>query len=93
MDVYFYPSKVIELKGSEIAESKRYAGLSLRFPRVLRLRDDKRAEDVTLFENLKIGRKNLESFIVCLKKNQTNLAVITVIRGKLAEQLMGVGKS
>ena len=65
MDVYFYPSKVIELKGSEITESKSYAGLSLRFPRFLRLRDDKRAEDVTLFETLKIGRKNLKSFIVC----------------------------
>lgn len=57
MDAYFYPTKVVELKGSEITESKCYAGLSLRFPRFLRLRDDKRAEDVTLFENLKIGRK------------------------------------
>lgn len=61
MDVYFTPSTVIELKGSEITESKRYGGLSLRFPRFIRIRNDKGIRDVTVFEQLKIGRKTTKS--------------------------------
>ena len=59
MDVYFRPEKVIELKGSEITESKKYGGLSLRFPRFVRIRDDKTLQDITLFNTLKVGRRNL----------------------------------
>lgn len=58
MDVYFKPTKVIELKGSEITESKKYNGLSLRFPRFIRIRDDKGISDITSFSTLKVGRKN-----------------------------------
>lgn len=59
MDVYFNPNQVIEVKGAEITESKRYNGLSLRFPRFLRIRSDKGVQDVSAFEDLKIGRKNM----------------------------------
>lgn len=61
MDVYFRPEKIIELKGSEITESKKYGGLSLRFPRFVRIRDDKKLQDITLFNTLKVGRKTLQS--------------------------------
>ena len=59
MDVYFHPKKVIELKGSEITESKKYGGFSLRFPRFVRIRNDKSLQEITHIENLIVGRKNL----------------------------------
>lgn len=64
MDVYFSPSIVIEVRCAQISNSKTYSlnaddtGLSLRFPRFLRVRDDKKVEDATLFEEI-VHRKRM----------------------------------
>ena len=53
MDVYCRPRIVIEVRCAQISRSKTYAlqkgeeGLSLRFPRFLRVREDKGVGDVT----------------------------------------------
>ena len=58
MDVYFQPSLVIEVQCAQISNSKLYAldkgdrGVSLRFPRFLRIRDDKKVEDITQYSDL-----------------------------------------
>lgn len=58
MDVYFRPSLVIEVQCTQVSNSKMYAldkgdrGVSLRFPRFLRIRDDKKVEDITRYSEL-----------------------------------------
>lgn len=62
-DVWFEPSQVWEIKGAEITISPRHraasgqirghtGGLSLRFPRFLRIRDDKAPADATTAKEL-----------------------------------------
>lgn len=48
------PELVFEIAFEGIAESKRHkAGLALRFPRIVRWRKDKKAEDINTLEDLK----------------------------------------
>jgi DNA ligase 1 len=56
MDVWFEPAKVVEISGADltvspihtVAQDKvKKGGIALRFPRLLRLRDDKTAEQAT----------------------------------------------
>ena len=64
MDVYFSPTVVIEIRCAQVSQSKTYslnkedAGISLRFPRFLRIRPDKAVGDSTLFSEIssKIGK-------------------------------------
>ena len=58
-DVWFLPHIVIEVFGAEITKSQSHTcakfveqGLALRFPRFLRYRDDKRAEQATTSEEI-----------------------------------------
>ncbi len=56
-DVWFYPQIVMEIQGAEITVSpihtcaygkiEKDSGLALRFPRLVKIRDDKNAEDAT----------------------------------------------
>ena len=47
-DVLFEPGLVLEVLGAEITKSPIHSsGLALRFPRFIRFRDDKSAEQVT----------------------------------------------
>jgi len=61
-DVWFVPAKVAEIIGAELTLSPMHtccwgavrpgAGISIRFPRFIRWRDDKRPEDATTTEEL-----------------------------------------
>lgn len=54
-DVWVEPRLVIELRADSISKSPFYqTGLSLRFPRFIRFRDDKGISDATNLEELKI---------------------------------------
>lgn len=54
VDVWVEPKIIVEIKADEISKSPIHtAGLALRFPRLERFRDDKRADDATSFEELK----------------------------------------
>ena len=54
-DVWVKPQQVIEIRADSISKSPIYtAGLSLRFPRFIRFRDDKSIEDATSIKELKI---------------------------------------
>ncbi len=56
-DVWFYPQIVMEIQGAEITVSpihtcaynviEKDSGLALRFPRLIKIRDDKKPEDAT----------------------------------------------
>ncbi len=56
-DVWFYPEIVMEIQGAEITVSpihtcaygkiEKDSGLALRFPRLVKIRDDKKADDAT----------------------------------------------
>ena len=53
-DIWFSPEQVIEIEGAELTKSSSHTcaqkegkGLSLRFPRFVRFRDDKSAKDAT----------------------------------------------
>jgi DNA ligase-1 len=56
-DVWFYPKIVMEIQGAEITVSpihtcaygkiEKDSGLALRFPRLVKIRDDKKADDAT----------------------------------------------
>lgn len=52
MDAYFQPRVVLEVKAASVSQSPLYQGVSLRFPRFLRFREDKQAKDVTSLEDL-----------------------------------------
>lgn len=54
VDVWVKPSIVVEIKADEITKSKSMhtAGLALRFPRLVRFRDDKRAEETTALKEM-----------------------------------------
>lgn len=52
MDAYFQPRVVLEVKAASVSQSPLYHGVSLRFPRFLRFREDKQAKDVTSLEDL-----------------------------------------
>lgn len=52
MDAYFQPRVVLEVKAASVSQSPLYQGVSLRFPRFLRFREDKQAKDVTSIEDL-----------------------------------------
>jgi DNA ligase-1 len=52
-DVWVNPSIVVEIKADEITKSPIHtAGLALRFPRLERFRDDKKADDATTLTEL-----------------------------------------
>jgi DNA ligase-1 len=59
-DIWIAPSLVVEILADEITRSPRHtagrdadgAGYSLRFPRLVRFRDDKKPEDATLIEEI-----------------------------------------
>lgn len=54
VDVWIRPSVVVEIRADEITRSPTHtAGLALRFPRLERFRDDKRADDTTTLQELK----------------------------------------
>ncbi len=49
---------VMEVKGAQLIASESYmAGYTLRFPRIVRVRDDKGWEDVSTVDDLKTGDK------------------------------------
>jgi len=52
-DVYFTPAVVVEVLGAEVTKSPNHTadGLALRFPRFLRFRPDKTAEQATTTQN------------------------------------------
>jgi DNA ligase-1 len=53
-DFWVMPSVVVELAADEITVSPKHtAGLALRFPRLIRFRDDKNAGDITQLSELK----------------------------------------
>lgn len=52
MDAYFQPRVVLEVKAASVSQSPLYRGVSLRFPRFVRFREDKLPNDVTCFEDL-----------------------------------------
>lgn len=53
-DVWLSPQLVVEIKADEITKSPVHtAGLALRFPRLERFRDDKKAEDSTTLEEVR----------------------------------------
>ena len=52
MDVFFQPRVVLEVKAASVTQSPLYRGVSLRFPRFVRLRPDKKASDVTRVDRL-----------------------------------------
>ena len=61
MDVWFEPAKVIEISGADLTISPvhtvardkvKKGGIALRFPRLLRLRDDKTAQQATSVQEL-----------------------------------------
>lgn len=53
-DFWVTPSVVVELAADEITVSPKHtAGLALRFPRLIKFRDDKKAEQATTIEELK----------------------------------------
>ena len=47
MDAFFQPRVVLEVKAASVTRSPLYRGVSLRFPRFVRFRPDKKASDVT----------------------------------------------
>ncbi len=53
-DVWFEPVVVVEVKGAEITKSPYHSlGLALRFPRFLRFREDKKAEQATTSKEIR----------------------------------------
>lgn len=53
-DVYVEPELVVELAADEVTESPTHtAGLALRFPRLVKLRDDKSVDQITSLRELK----------------------------------------
>ena len=61
MDVWFDPAKVIEISGADLTVSPVHTvakgklekgGIALRFPRLLRIRDDKTAEQATTVQEI-----------------------------------------
>lgn len=53
-DFWVLPNVVVELAADEITVSPKHtAGLALRFPRLVRFRDDKKGDQVTTLEELK----------------------------------------
>lgn len=53
-DVWVNPQIVVEVRADEISKSSQHtAGYALRFPRLMRFRDDKNATDVTSIPELK----------------------------------------
>ena len=53
-DVWAYPSLVIEVTADSISESTKHSlGLSLRFPRFLKIREDKNPNQATTIEELR----------------------------------------
>jgi DNA ligase 1 len=53
-DVWVDPSIVVEVAGDELTKSPNHsAGLALRFPRLIRFRDDKTTKQLTTVEELK----------------------------------------
>ncbi len=73
-DYWIYPSTVMEIKGAEITISpihtcanniiEENSGLALRFPRLIKIRDDKNPEDATttreIIELYKMQKKNIK---------------------------------
>lgn len=54
-DIWVEPSQVIEIRADSISKSSFYStGLSLRFPRFIRFRDDKSTEDATSIKELQV---------------------------------------
>jgi DNA ligase-1 len=52
-DVYVEPELVVELAADEVTESPTHtAGLALRFPRLVKLRDDKSVDQITSLKEL-----------------------------------------
>jgi len=61
MDVWFEPAKVIEISGADLTVSPLHTvakrtlktgGIALRFPRFIRFRDDKTAEQATSVQEI-----------------------------------------
>jgi len=53
-DVWVSPKLVVEIAADNVTRSPTHsAGLALRFPRLVRFRDDKRASQVTSMKELK----------------------------------------
>ena len=53
-DLWFEPAVVVEVLAAEITKSPSHAlGLALRFPRFIRFRDDKKAEQATTSKEIK----------------------------------------
>jgi DNA ligase-1 len=53
-DYWVYPKLVVEIAADEITKSPSHtAGLALRFPRLVRFRDDRKPEDTTTLAELK----------------------------------------
>ena len=53
-DVWVEPSVVVEIAADEITKSPNHAGgVALRFPRLVKFRDDKRVDQATSAEELK----------------------------------------
>ncbi len=58
-EVWFEPKVVVEVMGAELTQSPFHTlGLALRFPRFLRFRDDKKAEQATTKKEIEqMGKK------------------------------------
>jgi DNA ligase-1 len=53
-DVWFDPEMVVEVLAAELTKSPYHAaGVALRFPRFLRIRDDKKSEQATTLKEVK----------------------------------------
>ena len=53
-EIWFEPAVVVEVLAAEITKSPSHAlGLALRFPRFVKLRDDKKAEQATTSKEIK----------------------------------------
>jgi DNA ligase-1 len=53
-DQWLVPDHVLEIAGDEITESKdSVVGYSIRFPRILRIRNDKGIEDITTVKEIR----------------------------------------
>ena len=61
-DVWFEPYLVVEVLGAELTKSPFHtcgSGIALRFPRFIRFRDDKKAEQATTVKEIEgmFGKK------------------------------------